>query len=265
MSGLDSPMKSSALRELQQSFFQHLLDSPSNIANHIQSTVDRSAEQRLHIYASGYRLRLKEAISTDFDRLYSYMGDEMFELLMDVYIDKYQSQHTSLRYYSQHMIDLLGQHPAFSNYPELLEIAGIEQAFNFSFDAVDCTTMSIQKIADIPPEAWESLTLTFHASLQILSLQNNSFSIWKALSENQVPPESTQDSTTWIIWRNDLVSRYRALSEPEAHVLRLAMNGANFGEMCEAMFDYVDEQRAATEMISFLQAWIMEKMVCRLC
>ena len=259
-----SGSESLPLRQLQQSFFGHLTGSPGAIIEHVQSTADWSAEQRLHIYASGYRLRLKEAISTDFDCLFSYLGDEMFELLMDAYIDKYKSQHPSLRYYSQHMTELLSQQAPFSSYPELLEIAKIEQAFNFSFDAANCTTIGIQRIAQITAEDWEALRINFHASVQILPLKTNSLAIWKALSEEQAPPASIEQSTAWIIWRQDLVSLYRNLSEAESCVLNMAMDGANFSQLCVSMLEFVDEDQAAMQVMTFLQTWISEKMVCQL-
>lgn len=263
---------SSELRQLQQSFFAQLTGSISNIVDHIQSTADRSAGQRLDIYTSGYRLRLKEAIRTDFDRLYSYLGDEMFDSLMDAYIDKYKSRHASLRYYSGHLAEFLSQQQPFSNYPELQEIARIEQAFNSSFDAANCTTTGIETITEIAAEDWPALSLKFHASVHLLPLQTNSFPVWKALSEQQTPPASIEESATWVIWRKDLISRYRALPGPEAHTLKLALGGANFSELCENILDSVDEQlseqrseqRSAIQIITFLKVWILEKMVCQL-
>ena len=257
-------MPSTELRKLQQSFFGHLVGEQTDVVKHIQSTVDRSAEQRLHIYSSGYRLRLKEAISTDLDKLYSYLGDEMFEHLMDVYIDTYQSHHPSLRYYSQNMCELLATQKPFSDFPELLELARIEQAFNFSFDAADCDTIGIESIAKIQAESWAELTIQFHSSMQLLELQKNTFPVWKALSQDQTPPESVFDASTWMIWRKQLVSRFRVLDEAEAALLREAKKGANFSRLCEAMLSFSDEEQAPMQVITLLQTWINEQLVCHL-
>ena len=254
----------SDLRQLQQSFFGHLVASPTDIAEHIQSTAVMSADDRLELYASGYRLRLKEAISTDYDRLYSYLGDEMFEQLMDAYIDAYQSHHPSLRYYSQHMTELLSQQAPFSDYPELLELAKIEQAFNDSFDAATCTTVGIERISELAQEDWPLMTIKFHSSIRVLHLDTNSFQIWKALSEDQSPPALVNEFSNWVIWRKNLVSRYRALSEPEAVALDLVLKGTNFSELCEKLLDYFDEEQTPVQAITYLQTWINEKMVCQL-
>ena len=75
------------LRELQNEFLGYLLDNSSaDIVERIESSPKRSAEERMDLYGVAYKLRLKEAISTDYDRLYSYLGDELFEQLMLSYI-----------------------------------------------------------------------------------------------------------------------------------------------------------------------------------
>ena len=113
----------SELRHIQASFLGHLLGKPSQLVDQIESTADTSAQQRLDIYASGYRLRLKEALETDFEQLHAYLGDEQFDQLMDAYIDRHQSHHTSLRYYSQYMLSLLNSQSPYAEIPVLFEIA----------------------------------------------------------------------------------------------------------------------------------------------
>ena len=254
----------SALKQLQQSFFGHLIGEQTDVVTHIQSTPDRTADQRLHIYASGYRLRLKEAISTDYDKLFSYLGDDLFEQLMDEYIDTYKSNHPSLRYYSKNMAELLSMKEPFLNYPELLELAQIEKTFNHSFDAADCDTITVESLAVIEPEAWAGLAIQFHTSMTLLPLEKNTFAIWKALSEEENPPQAILENSVWMIWRKDLISRYREVSEAENHILSLAMKGSNFTELCEAMLTYCDEDQAPMQVIGLLQNWINEQLVCNL-
>jgi len=254
----------SALRQLQQAFFGHLLSKPTDIIDHIESTAGTSAEQRLHIYASGYRSRLKEAISTDYERLHGYLGEPLFEQLMDDYIDKYQSHHPSLRYYSQYMPAFLAHQAPFSEHPEIAEIARIEQALNISFDAANCIAIATEQLAELTPDKWPSMRLQFHASTQLISCNYNSFQIWKAISEEQTPPGLEQETSTWLVWRKDLISQYRALTGAEAHMLELALTGADFSTLCEALLGYYDEEQTPRQAVIYLQSWINEMMVCEL-
>lgn len=251
----------SGLENLQQEFFAELLGHKSVVIKHIQSTEQWSACERMGIYSSGYRLRLKEAIATDFDRLFSYLGDDLFNQLQDSYVDKYPSYHTSLRHYSQHIVELIESLEPFSNYPEISELAQIELAFNYSFDAASCSPAKITELSKIAPEQWPDITINFHASLQRLDLKTNSMEIWKALSNQQAPPSLTTDATTWIIWRKHLVSQYRAIDSIELSLLSLAMQGETLAVLCESLIEYLPEQDIAAKVMAYLQLWIEELMV----
>lgn len=251
-----------ALRKLQHEFLGYLLDdSATAIVARVQSTTQRSAEQRLAFYGHGYGLRLKEALSTDYERLHSYLGDELFDSLMQQYIAAYPSHHTSLRYFGQHMPELVTQLEPFSLNPEIVEIARIEQAFADSFDAADSAIVRLEQLTQLTADVWPNLRLRFHAAVQLLPQQNNSFQIWRALASEATPPEVTADTTTWLIWRQDLVSRYRALEAAELAVLNAAIAGHSFADICEALLEHFDEDETPQRVVTYLQQWINDQMV----
>jgi len=253
------------LRKLQHEFLGYLLDdSVQDIVERIKSTPGRSAEQRMAYYGNAYTLRLQEALSTDYDRLYSYLGDDLFATLMGEYIERYPSHHPSLRYFSQHMIELVKELEPFKSLPEVAEIALIEQAFANSFDAVDGQSVILEQLAQLDPDAWATLTLGFHDAVQLLPQKYNSFQIWRALADEEMPPEKTNDDTTWLIWREDLISRYRALDASELAALTVAMQAGNFGEVCESLLDYFGEEETPLKAVGYLQQWINDQMVCEL-
>lgn len=255
------PTTALPLKDLQQKFFAELLGQESTIINHIQSTEQWSAGARMGIYSSGYRLRLKEAIETDFDRLFSYLGDDLFNRLLDAYIDRYPSHHTSLRHYSKHLLELIKNLEPFSSYPEIYELTQIETAFNYSFDAANCSPVKIDFLTEIKAEEWPSMKIRFHASLQRLTLKTNSMEIWKALSNQLAPPPLANEPANWIIWRKHLVSQYRAIDAVESGLLSRAMRGESFAELCESMIGSFPEQDIPVKMMAYLQLWIEDKMI----
>jgi len=226
----------------------------------------RSAEGRLAIYASAYKSRLKEAILTDYDKLATYLGDEQFDSVMELYIEKYPSHTTSLRYFSIHLPELVRDEAPFDQFPELYEIACIERVFANSFDAKDIIFTTINDLATLPPEAWETLIFEFQQSAQILNLKHNSFSIWKALSAETQPPQlESAEPVSWIVWRrSNLVSHYRALPAEEEVALRLAMAGETFAVICEQLLQFFSEEETPAKAISFLQSWVNEEMLAGL-
>ena len=252
----------SGLRNLQADFFRHLLDdSEDRIVGQIESNRQCSAQQRMALYANAYVLRLKEAITTDYPCLQAYLGDEQFDHLMTLYIKQYPSQQTNLRYYSQHMVRLLEQTAPYTEYPELAEIALIEQVFANSFDAANCDPVSLDALSALAPSAWVGLALTFQDAVQLVPLRYNSFPLWRALSKEETLPEKVRDESTWLVWRQDLVSRYRGLQEAEATVLSAAMSGASFAEICTRLLAFYDENTTPVMAVGYLKNWIQDQMV----
>ncbi len=253
----------SDLHDMQQRFMDYLLDESTTIVDEIESTPMRSAKGRLDIYASAYRLRLKEAITTDYDKLALYLGDERFEKLMDLYIDKFPSHTTNLRYFSTHLPELIRDETDYAHIAEVYELACIERAFADSFDAKDLQFATIDDLAALPEQAWGTLSFKFQKSVQIIWLEHNSFPIWKALAEEHTPPKANKSSATaWILWRkSDLISHYRMLAPEEIAILALAMQGENFAVMCEKLLEFYNEQETPMKAIGFLQSWITEEML----
>lgn len=250
------------LRKLQHEFMDYLLDdSTVGIVERIESNTQCAAAERMKFYGNAYTLRLKEALSTDYERLHSYLGDELFDNLMQHYIDSHPSHHPSLRYFGQHMIELVEQVEPFKSLTEVAEITRIEQAFANSFDAADYPCVSLDQLAQIDPERWASLTLHFHDSVQLLPQQYNSFQIWQALANEETPPKKTLCNTTWLIWRQDLVSHYRALESAELTALTIAISTGNFAEMCEALLEHFSEQETPLKAVGYLQQWVNDHMV----
>lgn len=254
-----------SLLKLQHEFLGYLLDDVQlDIVERIESTPQRSSKQRMQLYGNAYRMRLKEALSNDYERLHAYLGDELFESLVQQYIDRYPSQHPSLRYFGQHMLELVQSREPFKQFAEIAEITRIEQAFAHSFDAADNQCVSMTQLAQLEPSAWASLKLCFHDSVQLLPQHYNSFQIWKALSNEATPPRKTQDDTTWLVWRQELVSRYRALQSAELVALEIALSAGNFADVCVALSEHFNQQETPQRAVGYLQQWINDQMVCGL-
>lgn len=253
----------SGLQDMQHRFMDYLLDESSEVVDDIESTPMLSAKGRLDIYAIAYKLRLKEAITTDYDKLASYLGDEQFDQLMDRYIEKYPSHTTNLRYFSINLPELTREEAPFNQLPELYELACIERSFADSFDAKDQQFSTIEDLAALPEQAWETLSFTFQKSVQLLWLEYNSFPIWKALADEKTPPKPEKtDAMAWVLWRrSDLISHYKILSEVEIAILDLAIKGESFAVICEKLLDYFNEEETPMKAISYLQSWIAEEML----
>ena len=75
------------LRDLQTCFQRHVLHGDNDMLTQVSADTRPNAAARLAIYANAYRLRLLEALDTDFSALHTLAGDALFEQIGRAYIN----------------------------------------------------------------------------------------------------------------------------------------------------------------------------------
>jgi len=71
----------------------------------------------------------------------------------------------------------------------------------------------------------------------------------------------TATTTGWVLWRSDLVVRWRSLSVDEAVALDAVRTGATFGEVCELLCEHVDPDSAGMHAASLLKRWLNDGLL----
>ena len=253
----------SRLRALQQDFQHYVLLPDGRMDHQVGASTQAGAQERLGIYANAYRLRLLEALDTDFPGLHSLVGDEEFDRLGRAYIDAYPSQHYSLRWYGHQVAAFLRATPPYADHPVLTEMAQFEWAMSLAFDADNSTVVSVEDMLALPPGAWTGLGLQAHASVQRLNLQWNVPVFWKAVQAEQEPqaPQQAESPLGWVLWRQELNTYFRSLSVDEAWGLDALLSGVNFPDLCQGLCEWVDEEHAPAHAAGMLKRWVQDGMV----
>jgi hypothetical protein len=176
---------SATLRRLQEDFQGYLLAPDGRVQPQVLGSAEVSAGERLAIYANAYRLRLLEALGTDYPGLHALMGDDEFDAMGRAYIAAHPSPYFSLRWFGDRMSDFLRTTEPYSKYPVFAEMAAFEWAKSDAFDAADSETAAIEDMAALPPDAWPALTFVPQASLRRLDLRWNVPTVWKAIDAAQ--------------------------------------------------------------------------------
>lgn len=253
------------LPALQQLFQDHVLHphSGSVIEGSVVSDAKATAQTRLDIYASAYRMRLGEALEQDFTALHTLLGDEQFEALCLSYIDAHPSRHYSLRYLGRHMSAFLREHDFYARQPVLAELAAFEWMMVEAFDAADSDAVTLHDLARLPAEQWGQLLFSAHPSVQRLELFWNVPALWGAAHQQHDMPQPQRDDTalTWLVWRRELKTWYRSLGAEEAWAWHAACAGHDFGEICSGLCRWVDEDRVPATAAGMLQHWINDGLV----
>ncbi|WP_158772583.1 HvfC/BufC N-terminal domain-containing protein [Cobetia sp. L2A1] len=241
--------------------------TPETQAAAVQAVVSdalASAEERLGIYATAYRLRLFEVFGGDFEAVHTLIGDDAFGLMCREYLRAHPPSHYSIRWAGQYF-------PAFvaAREPErslVTEMAAFEWALGLALDAPDITPLSIETLQQLPPESWPELMLAAHPSLNLLTCHYDTPAVWKAIDNDEPPrPPVISDTTTpWLVWRQLTQAapevHYRSLETLESLVLKAILaagdEGLSFAALGELLAPEVGAEEAPGAAINLLIQWL---------
>jgi len=251
------------LSELEADFQALLLTGEDRIRPHIVGTTKVDTATRLGIYANAYRLRLIEALDTDYPGLHAMAGDEEFERMARAYIDAHPSGFRSLRWFGHRLSEFLRTTAPWSDYPVFAEMAAFEWALSDAFDAADRDIVSVDDMAAVPPSAWSGLTFVMHPSSRRVDLRWNVPAVWKAFENDDEPPALVQSEypVAWLLWRRNLQTHYRSMAVDEAWALDAVMHGETFANMCEGLTEWIDAAHVAIHAAGLLKQWLQDGLI----
>lgn len=246
-----------ALRELQQALQSHLLDGTGAIVEAVVDAPPLPAADRLAIYGNAYRVRLIEALDETYPNLHALLGDEVFLALGEAFVAAHPSTHRSIRWYGRELAEFLEQSAPYDDQPILAELARLEWTLSEVFDAPDAEPLARTALSAVDPSAWGELKFEFHRSLRRLHLHWNTTAVWQAMSDAEAPPDPvfTALGVPWVLWRQNLQNYFRSMAADEAAALDAAVRGNNFGEICEALSEWLPAEAIPLRAASLLGAW----------
>ena|SRR3990167_4225969 len=253
----------SDLLGIQDKFQHYLLQGHADFQKLVVSTEKVPAETRLAIYSNAYRSRLVDALASNYPILHIYLGQEIFEKIASDYINQFPSYYRSIRWFGDRLSHFLNDHDDYKEFAYLAELAQFEWLQTLVFDAADSVILQMEEVANIPPELWVGMRLISHPSVHRINLSWNIVQIWQSISDNQRPEDPQQNSSIipWVLWRRDLINRFCSLTEEESWAIDAILKSLTFGELCEGLCQWFNEQDAGVQAASLLKGWIQSGLL----
>jgi hypothetical protein len=147
--------------------------------------------------------------------------------------------------------------PPHDEQPILAELALLEWTLAEVFDAADAESKPRAAFSAVDPSAWSELRFEFHPSLRRLHLRWNTAAVWQALSRGEVPPAPmcAEHAVPWLLWRQNLQNYFRSMAADEAVALDCALHGRSFGEICEALSEWLPGEEIPLRAAGLLGLW----------
>ncbi|MFL1418153.1 putative DNA-binding domain-containing protein [Pseudomonas fildesensis] len=257
------------LTDWQLAFEQHLL-SETQIANSgfaatLLGGPTLDVDTGLAIYHNAYLSRLQEVLRHDFGAIWYWLGDDEFAALTEAYVRRYPSAHYSLRWLGERFSAFILEHLVAGQSAPLAELARLEWAFTLAFDAPQGQPLTLNDMAQLPPEAWPGLQVTLAPSVQQLLCRFNTLAIWRASkAESDFPDSQALDPAhICLVWRHQNVCHYRSLEPAEMCALAgMVTTGWNFSELCSALAVTYGEG-APLQAVTWLKQWVQDGLLQR--
>ena len=256
-------MNDVSLRELQHRFLDHVLHGDGDMTALVYANYGPAAATRIAIYWNAYRLRLLEALRTDYPALHTLAGDALFERLGHDYIDACPPTHFSIRYFGKDLAAYIRRNKGYREISILAEMAQLEWMLTLSFDAPDSDPLGVETLAARPHESWPGMRLRFHDSLQRYDFEWNAPELWCAIEQHLKPetPVAYDQPRPWMIWRHDLQNYMRPLGTHEALALDSLRKGSDFAAMCGNLCEHIVSDEVGLAAAGFLKSWIREGLI----
>ncbi|HEY7758310.1 MAG TPA: DNA-binding domain-containing protein [Burkholderiales bacterium] len=252
-----------SLRALQDAFQAYVLHGAAPIRERVAPGPLHNAERRLRIYYDAYRLRLIEALASDYETLRAALGEEAFRTAALAYVQANMSQWRNVRWYGARLPDFLRDTAPWSDRVWLSDIAHFEWTLTLAFDAADASRLTFAELATLPPEAWAALAFRLHPSVHLLRLSSNAPAMRKAVDAGAaLPAIETYDSPVeWLVWRNSLTVSFRSLPVAERYALVAAQRAKSFPAICEGICAFVPADEAPALAAGWLRTWVDDGLI----
>lgn len=253
----------SPLADLQEAFQACVLSDNPGLVERIAGGARVDPQQRLRIYFDAYRLRLVEALATDYEALRALMGEAAFGAACRAYVEATPSQFRNVRWYGGRLPEFLRITQPWAEQPILHEVAVFEWTLTLAFDAPDAPVVRFEELACLPQPAWPVLGFVLHPCAHFLELHSNAPSLRKATDAGDSLPDAViaDDTKTWLIWRKELTAYFRSLSESESWAFAAVREGASFTALCEGLCRWFAPDEAAPQAATLLRQWVDDELI----
>lgn len=212
---------------------------------------------RLAVYASGYRVRIREALAEVYEAVRHVLGDRVFRELADTYAGAHASCDYNLSLTGRDLPRFLLSAPLTKRLPFLPDLARLEWAVCQAFHAHEQPPLDLARLAAITPETWELLRLIFQPSVSCVASAWPILDIWEARHR----PRAAIDIPLMdrpqrvLVYRHGSEVRCRALEAQPYRVFERLVGGQPLGRVCEALAQ--DDPRGDPERI---KGWFADWM-----
>ncbi len=244
--------------KLYRDFHRAILENDSAlITNEIKPHARLTVSEQFSIYADGYRIRLAQAIRSDYPVLLKLLGNFVFDSLAQAYIEANPPVSYNLDFYPHGFAGFVSKN--CSN-RFAVELATLEAAVAEVFMLADSNALSMAEFSNITPENFADMTMKLRMSCRLIEfLYPVSDWLSAARSQENLPDAPMQSKNFLVVVRHNNEVQRHSLCEQEFSILENLSNGKTVAASLEDVMD--KEPEKAGYIAENIRDWFMKWVV----
>ena len=215
-------------------------------------------KERMQAYQYAYFARLEEALTSDYEAVKYFLGDEEFEEVSRRYFEQYPSKSYTLNVAGAHFPEFLGRLP-YKKRDFLVELARLEYTISTIMDVEESQVLSADSIAAIPADKWDSVNLTPVAVFALLANEYPVNAYFGAVLGKKQPPKVIRRKKEYIVvFRNEYLTWRMKVEHPAFVILSGLAAGKTLGESLALVAEQFQEEIDIIQpkISEWFQSWV---------
>ncbi len=177
---------------------------PSRVEDVVRPSATLTAAERIDIYHGMYRLRMAEALETDYPGLAHFLGPDAWADLVAAYVTAHPSRSYTLNVLGRRLPEWLAAGADVPRRAFCADLARLEWAVCESFDAEEAGHLDAADILSLAPEDWPEARLVPSPALRLVRLGWNAGAWLDSLKDDaHEHPRPRRAAARVVVFRRD--------------------------------------------------------------
>lgn len=220
-----------------------------------------SSEQRMHIYAEQYILRLQSIARDRHPTIERLLGKDAFLAVVNDYLSRFPPHGYTLNNLCNSFPYYIERYVEHEEHALLCEVAMLERAISDAFDTHVVGRVRAEDLAAVPAELWPVVRFRLDPSVRLMTFDHDVIGMYDAVKEGASLPSRMPKKTWAAVWRHEGLVWRQSISRPRHAILSAFADNQTVTvalERAAGVWDG-DEDELAQTVFSWFSSWVQEE------
>lgn len=248
------------LSEIQRQITAEILGDGGAGRRRAVAETDTATDNRIDIHRNNFVITLTDALAQVYPVILRLVGSDYFRQVARDFVCRHPPSARTLIQYGGNFPEFLACQPSAAAHPYLSDVGKLEWACHLAFHAPDTTTTDLQRLLDVPADAWPNARVRVSPSLQLVQSNYPIARIWFENQPDREDPSVIEleiGKTFVSVMRPDLDIEVRSHDAAEFKLISLVKSGCRLQEA----YDLATESVGPIDLEALLTQWLAAKLI----